>query len=131
MSHLHRSVKAYQPRLLGNANDTACWTSTGVSSLLGLLVAALAKVIGASMNHDGALCWWSVIITSSGSDISTYTNDTLLADELDEAILDRALGVSLTVGLEISQVTYVTLAVGWCTMSLAEGVDCSRSAVSI
>lgn len=42
--------------LVGNANDTASRTSTRVARLLGLLVSALAEVIGASVDDNGALC---------------------------------------------------------------------------
>jgi len=41
--------------LVGDADDTASWTSASVASLLGLSVATLAEVIGAGVYDDGAL----------------------------------------------------------------------------
>ena len=41
--------------LCGNADDTASGAGPGVASLLALLVAALAEVVGASVDDDGAL----------------------------------------------------------------------------
>lgn len=43
--------------LIGDANDTAGRTTTGVASLLGFLVAALAKVVGSSVHDNGALLY--------------------------------------------------------------------------
>jgi hypothetical protein len=41
--------------LVGDANDTASRARAGVTSLLGLLVSALAEVVGAGVDDDGAL----------------------------------------------------------------------------
>jgi hypothetical protein len=42
-------------RLLSEANDAAGGTGARVACLLGLLVAALAEVVGARVGDDGAL----------------------------------------------------------------------------
>lgn len=41
--------------LVGDTNDTASRARSGVTSLLGLLVSALAEVVGAGVDDDGAL----------------------------------------------------------------------------
>jgi hypothetical protein len=41
--------------LVGDTNDTASWASTSVTGLLGFLMAALAEVVGAGVDHNGAL----------------------------------------------------------------------------
>jgi hypothetical protein len=41
--------------LVGDTNDTASRARTSVTSLLGLLMAALAEVVGAGVDNDGAL----------------------------------------------------------------------------
>jgi hypothetical protein len=41
--------------LRGDADDTASRAWAGVTGLLGLLVSALAEVVGASVDDDGAL----------------------------------------------------------------------------
>lgn len=50
--------------------------------------------------------------------------DTLGTDQLDELIGDGALGIALTIGLEVAQVTNVALRVRGGTVGLAVGVDC-------
>jgi hypothetical protein len=41
--------------LVGDTNDTASGASTSVTSLLGLLVTALAEVVGAGVDDNSAL----------------------------------------------------------------------------
>ena len=96
------------PNLLGDTNDTASGTSASVASLLALLVLALAEVVGAGVDDDGA------------------AEDALRADQLDELVRDGALGVALGVGLEVAQVADVALAVGGGAVGLVVGVDCVR-----
>ena len=91
--------------LLSNANDATSRTATGVASLQGLLVAALAQIIRARVHNDGA------------------ADDALLPDELDVAVLNGTLGVALAVGFEVAQVAYVAGAVGGCAVVLLERVD--------
>lgn len=68
-------------------------------------MATLAKVISASVDNDGT------------------AEDALGADQLDELVGDGTLGVALTIGLEVAQVTNVTLRVGWSAVGLAVWVD--------
>jgi len=96
----------YHPNLLGNTNDTASGTSASVASLLALLVLALAKVIGASVDNNSA------------------AENALGADQLDVLVGDGAFGVALGVGLEVAQVADVALAVGGGAVGLVVGVDC-------
>jgi hypothetical protein len=51
-THLLRGLN---DRLCSNANDTASRSWSRIAGLLGLLVASLAKVIGACVDDDGAL----------------------------------------------------------------------------
>lgn len=55
--------------------------------------------------------------------IITYTKDALGANQLDELVLDRADGVALSIGLEVTEVTNVTVGVLGSTVALAVGVD--------
>jgi hypothetical protein len=41
--------------LVGDTNDTASRAGTSVTSLLGLFVSALAEVVSAGVDNDGAL----------------------------------------------------------------------------
>ena len=96
----------FRKSLLGDTNDTASRTSASVASLLALLVLTLAEVVGAGVDDDGA------------------AEDALGADQLDELVRDGALGVALSIGLEVAQVADVALAVGGGAVGLVVGVDC-------
>lgn len=98
--------------LLGDTDNTASGTGASVASLLALLVLALAEVVGAGVDDDGA------------------AENALRADQLDELVRDGALGVALGVGLEVAQVADVALAVGGGAVGLVVGVDCGRKNVS-
>ena len=87
------------------AELTAGWAWASVASLLALLVSTLTKIISATVYDNGA------------------SKNALRADQLDELVGNGALGVALAVGLEIAQVTNVTLVVSGCTVSLAVWVD--------
>lgn len=54
---------------------------------------------------------------------STYTEDGLSANQLDKAVLLGAVGVTLSIGLEVTEIADVTVRVGGSTVVLAEGVD--------
>ena len=54
---------------------------------------------------------------------TTYANDGLWADELDQLVGDGALGVALAVRLEVAQVADVALLVGWGAVLLVVWVD--------
>ena len=88
-----------------DTNDTASRTGTSVASLEGLLVAALAEIVSAGVDNDGT------------------TNDGLRADELDELVGHGALGVALSISLEVAEVTNVASLVGRSTVGLAVGVE--------
>ena len=85
---------------------TASRAGTSVTSLLALLVATLAKVVGASVDNNGA------------------AEDALGTDQLDELVANGALGIALAVSLEVAQVTNVALLVLGGTVGLAVRVDC-------
>lgn len=51
----------------------------------------------------------------------------LRANQLDEAVFLRALAVALAVGLEVSEVADVAVAVFWRAVFFAVGVDWKRS----
>jgi hypothetical protein len=55
--------------------------------------------------------------------VSTYAQDGLSTDQLDKAVLLGAVGVTLSISLEVAEVTDVTVRVGGGTVVLAEGVD--------
>lgn len=54
----------------------------------------------------------------------TYAKNALSTDQLDELVLHGTGGIALSIGLEVAQVTDVTLGIGGSTVGLAEGVDC-------
>lgn len=58
----------------------------------------------------------------------TYANDALGANELDQLVLDAALGVALAVGLEVAEITDVTLLVAGGAVGLVVRVDWRESA---
>jgi len=95
--------------LSGNADNTASRSGTSVTSLLGLLVTTLAKVIGTGVNDEGT------------------TQNALGADQLDKLVLHGAVGVALGISLEVAKVTDVTFGVRGSTVSLAVGVEVRTS----
>jgi hypothetical protein len=90
---------------LGDTNHTASRTGSSVAGLEGLLALALAEIVGAGVDDDGA------------------ADDALRADELDELVGHRALGVALSIGLDVAEVTDVAGLVRGSSVSLAEGVE--------
>lgn len=56
-------------------------------------------------------------------ELITYAENGLRADQLDEVVLLGANGVTLSIGLEVAEVTDVTVLVDRGTVVLAEGVD--------
>lgn len=64
-------------------------------------------------------------------DDNSATKDALWADQLDVLVGDGSLAITLAVGLEVSEVTDVTLSVGWCAVGLAVWVDCETIAISM
>jgi hypothetical protein len=61
----------------------------------------------------------------------TYADDALRTDELDQLVLNGALGVTLAISLEVAEVTDMTDLSGAVTVRGSVGVDCEkRSLVS-
>lgn len=54
---------------------------------------------------------------------TAYADDAVGADELDVAVRDGALGVTLGVGVDVAEITNVAGLVGGSTVRLAVGVD--------
>ena len=95
----------HRARLRGDANDTASRPGAGVARLETLLVAALAQVVGAGVDDDGA------------------ADDALGTDELDVLVVDGALGVALAVRLDVAEVAHVASLVRRAAVRLAVRVD--------
>jgi hypothetical protein len=51
-------------------------------------------------------------------------DDAFRSDQLDELVINRALGVALAVRLDIAEISDVAVLVGWTTVRLAVRVDC-------
>jgi hypothetical protein len=88
-------------------------------------VAALAEVVGAGVADDGALVGISCARgeCSGREGEKTYADDALGANQLDELVLDAALGVALAIGLDVAQVADVALLVAGGAVGLVVGVD--------
>ena len=56
--------------------------------------------------------------------VVTYANNALRSNKLDQLVCYRALAITLTIGLEVAQVTDMALLIGGSTVVLVEGVDC-------
>ena len=67
--------------------------------------------------------WNGQYASCRGTGEGTYANDALGADELDQLVLNAALGVTLGVGLEVTKVTDMALLVTGGTVCLVLGVD--------
>ena len=111
------------------AVHTASRTGSSVAGLEGLLALALAEIVGAGVDDDGTLEATLVLcsLLGWGTLIVTYADDALRADELDELVGHRALGVALSIGLDVAEVTDVAGLVRGSSVSLAEGVDLGKS----
>jgi hypothetical protein len=77
------------------------------------------------VNDDGALFSTSVSLGTSTRMGATapYANDAVGANELDERVGRRALGVALGVGLDVAEVTDVAVRIRGRAVGLAVGVD--------
>lgn len=100
---------------------TASRSSTGITGLLGLLVSSFAEIIGSRVNDNSSLHQVRMYLNISCR--PTYANNALGTDQLDELVGGRALTVALSIGLEVTQITYMTSLIGRSTVSLAVGVD--------
>jgi len=56
---------------------------------------------------------------------STYTNDALWANQLNQLIGLGTLAVALSISLEVSEIAYMANLVSWSTVGLSVWVDCS------
>lgn len=88
-----------------DADNTASRTGSSVASLEGLLVVTLAEIVGAGVDNNGA------------------ANDAVGANQLDKRVGDGTLGVTLSIGLDVTQVTNVTGLIRRRAVSLVEGVE--------
>lgn len=113
---------------VGDTNDTAGGATTSIAGLERLLIAALAEVISASVDNNGALkeCQYISFSLDAGQDCSTYANHGLGSDELDKFVLNAALGVALGIGLDVSQVTDVACLIRGSAVGLVVRVDCEK-----
>ena len=95
--------------LVGDSDDTASRSGTSVTSLEGLLVITLAEIVGAGVDNDGS------------------TDDAVRANQLDKRVGDRALSISLAIGLQVSEVSNVTGLVRGSTVGLVVRVEVRTS----
>jgi len=102
--HLFTLFGSLMP-LCSNANDTASRSSTSIASLLGLLVAALAEIVGSRVNN-----------------YSTADN-AFRANQFDQLVGGSALAIALTIGLEVSKVANMAGLISWSTVCLAMWVE--------
>ena len=63
------------------------------------------------------------MVSGGGSSVSTYADDAVGADDLNELVGHGALRVALGVGLDVAEVTDVADLVLGSTVGLAMGVD--------
>lgn len=68
-------------------------------------MAALSKIVLAAVDNDGS------------------ANNGVVAGQLEKSVLENTLGNTLGVGLDVSEVTNVSLGVGGSTVVLLEGVE--------
>ncbi|KAL9037753.1 MAG: hypothetical protein Q9214_005558 [Letrouitia sp. 1 TL-2023] len=94
-----------ESRLRSDPDHPARRPSARVARRLALLVPALAQVVGAGVDDNGA------------------AEHALRADQLDLAVGDGALGVALRVGLEVPEVADVAVVVGRGAVFFGMGVD--------
>lgn len=98
-------VNRHHP-LRSNPNNTTSWTSTRITSLLALIIAALTEIIRARVNNYST------------------ANNALWADEFNKLVRDRALRIALPICLEVAEIAHVAVAVFWCAVFFVLRVDC-------
>lgn len=108
---------------------TAGRACAGITRLFRLFGVSPTKVVCSGMDHYRALLTKIPSTTRSSlyRRINTYTQNTLLSNELDVLVFDTALGITLTIRLEIAQISDVAFFVFWSTMLFAERVDCNQT----
>lgn len=57
----------------------------------------------------------------------SYANDAVGANQLDKVVGDGALGIALSISLDVAEVTNVTGLIRGSSVGLVEGVDCRRT----
>jgi hypothetical protein len=127
--------------LVGNTDDAASRARSRVAGLLGLLVAALAEIVGARMGDDGALgvklsakcfhCHGSpnakMEEMKREEEGKTYAQNAMLPNQLNLGILNSPLRIPLRIGLDIPQIAHMSITVARGTVALAEGVEVRAS----
>lgn len=91
--------------LVSYTNDTTGRSWAGVTGLQRLFSVTLTQVILTSMDDD------------------TSADDGIDTEQLDQLVLERALGYTIGVGLQVTHVTNVSDFVGWRTVGLLERVE--------
>lgn len=86
-------LQSYDSTSSSDTNDTAGWSASRIASGFALLVATLAQIIGAGVYDDGA------------------SQDAFGPNQLDMRVLDAAFAVPLAIGLEVAEITDMTLGV--------------------
>lgn len=76
------------------------------------------------MDNDGALLRVSFCLHPRP--VLTYADDAVRANQLDEAVLDRSLGVTLGISVDVAEVTDVTGVVSGSAVGLAVRVDFAK-----
>jgi hypothetical protein len=105
-----------------DSNNAAGRTTASVSSLLGISVSSLAQIIGTIVDDNSALRNGQFSLISSRRK-TTYANDALSTNQFDKIVGYTALGNSVGISLDVTQVTDVTLRVRWSTVFLVVWVD--------
>lgn len=100
---------------------TTSRAGTGIAGLLGLLSSSLTKIISSRVDNNGTLYIYQPNPTSIRG--STYTNDTLRTNQLDELVCSRTLAIALSIGLEVTQVTNMADLVCRSSVCLSVWVD--------
>jgi hypothetical protein len=112
-------------RLGSNANDTTCVTATGVSSLEAFLVTALAEVVLAGVDHNGA----AHDPTNERSETRAYRKIIIIRDARlgadERKVLGRQADVDDAAGvaLHVSEIADVLLLILGRAVLLAKGVE--------
>jgi hypothetical protein len=103
---------------------TAGRSSTSIASLLGLLVAPFAEVIGSRVDDNSALdrSQW---MTYAKASCYTYADNALGTDQFDQLVGGSAFAISLSIGREVAKVANMADLISWSTVCLAMGVDYS------
>lgn len=114
---------------------TASGTRTSISGLLGLFSVSSAEVVSAGVDDDSALQIFLIVsfvfLLSLRKGGSTYAENAVFSNKLDQLILNGANGVTLGISADVAQVTDMALVISWSTVSLGERVDCISSAHSV